>query len=470
MSGHGPLAGNAAPVPFEHSPNPHAFLLSILFVSGLAFLFQRAVPGGVSFPQGVMLSLLSGMGVVVISRTLFGDAGHGFMVWAAMGGVGLAVLAVHIGRHLKPSSFGVIRPMNWPVLILVALGFLFVGWSLLMAVVVVPDDWDAWAMWGAKAKVLALGSGPLDEVTRFGQAEYPLMWPSLWAFTGWLAGGWEENWSKGWGAVLLLLTAWQIYIHIARHGSGSGGRLRFLVPVLFVTMPCVALVASWGYAEPAYWLALACAWSGLVELRKHPSCTRAIIAGLMLTAALYVKNEGVVFSVLACAWLLIQRGVGLRQKIILCLVPAILYAPWLVWTRFLLGLETLTTGGMLGLEALSHRMATVLGPAFAKIFTMWFDIRLWGIAGPIVGVLGMWGFWVGKSEERRNLALVGFLFMAYLFAILSGHNDPKWQIGTAWNRLTIHLLLLMVMMLGAHLESLLTLVWRTRSPDASGVR
>jgi len=66
-----------------------------------------------------------------------------------------------------------------------------------MSVVVVPDDWDAWAIWGSRAKLLALGHSPLIDVTKFGHTDYPLLWPSIWSFSGWCAGGWEEQWSRG---------------------------------------------------------------------------------------------------------------------------------------------------------------------------------------------------------------------------------------------------------------------------------
>ena len=62
-----------------------------------------------------------------------------------------------------------------------------------MSVVVVPDDWDAWAIWGSKARVLAQGTGPLYDVTRFGHPDYPLLWPTIWAFSGWLTGGGGKN-------------------------------------------------------------------------------------------------------------------------------------------------------------------------------------------------------------------------------------------------------------------------------------
>ena len=48
--------------------------------------------------------------------------------------------------------------------------------------------------------------------------------------------------------------------------------------------------------------------------------------------------------------------------------------------------------------------------------------------------------------------------------VLCGRNDPGWQIGAAWNRLTIHLLLLAVMILAPRLEGIATRALGDRPP------
>lgn len=447
-------AARPAPGLFGHPARPAALLLAVLLVLGAAQPLRHLARGGLSFPQGVTLSLLSGMALTIASRAVFSDVGAGFALWAAAGASGLALTAWHLPRERhrfrdRPKRDAEIR---WPLLAAATSASLYLLWSLLMAVVVVPDDWDAWAMWGAKAKVLALGAGPLEEVTRFGSGEYPLLWPALWAFTGWLAGGWEETWSKGWGAVLLLIALFQMPSHGSREGAGNRGAARLFGPALFCTMPCVALTASWGYAEPAYWLVLACSWSSLTRLRMQPSNAGAFIAGLMLTAALYTKNEGAVFAALACAWAFFEHGVTLRQKITLALVPAVLFSPWYIWTRQVLELGTTSTGGFLAIDALPQRLASSLVPVSVHVLTLWSDVRLWGAGGIVLGGAALFALARGSAVERRDLGLVALLFFAYLGTVLCGKNDPGWQIGAAWNRLSIHLLLLTTMILSPRLE------------------
>jgi hypothetical protein len=337
---------------------------------------------------------------------------------------------------------------------LLAVAGAFLLWSLLMAVVVVPDDWDAWAMWGAKAKVLALGHGPLAEVTRFGSPEYPLLWPCLWAFTGWLGGGWEECWAKGWGTVLLGLTAWQILAHLRRRSSSSRLTVaEVLPPVVFVTMPFVSLSASWAYAEPAYWLTLACAWSALIALRDRPCGWTATIAGLLLAAAMYAKNEGGVFAAIASAWLLPQRELRPVHKLTVYATAAFAFLPWLAWTRLLHGLDTTSTGGFVTLADAAHRLGTSGSATVAHMFRIALDPRLWGLG--LAGVVGvaLYALFSGGAAMRRVIAVVAALLIVYTAVLFLGRNDPLWQVGVAWSRLVTHLALLTIMVAGDRLPA-----------------
>ena len=179
-------------------------------------------------------------------------------------------------------------------------------WALLMAVAVVPDDWDAWAIWGPKAKVMLLGTGPLSDVTRFGHPDYPLLWPSVWAFSGWCAGGWEEQWGKGWSVLFLALTAWQMG-QLSRDFTGRR-EAGWLVPAIFVSMPAVPLVASWAYAEAPLWLALACAYGRLMRWHDRHQISDAIWAGVFAGAAAWTKNEGALLFVLGLLGLGLSRN------------------------------------------------------------------------------------------------------------------------------------------------------------------
>ncbi len=135
-----------------------------------------------------------------------------------------------------------------------------------MAVIVTPDDWDAWAIWGVKAKILLLGDGPVSDVTHVGHADYPLLWPLLWAFSSWFTAGWEDAWSRGWGTVLYVFVLWELAIIIYRE---TGRReLGLFAAALFATIPSVPLIVSWSYAETPLWLFTICCTGVLFLWRK----------------------------------------------------------------------------------------------------------------------------------------------------------------------------------------------------------
>ena len=175
-------------------------------------------------------------------------------------------------------------------------------WGVLMSVVVVPDDWDAWAIWGAKAKVLALGRGPLTDVIYFPMPDYPLLWPAVWAFSGWCAGGWEEHWSRAWGPIFMALCAWEMGLILSRlTGRRSFG---LLIGVSFLSIPMVPLLSSWSYAEAPLWLMISCCFGRLLLWKREMWDRHLMIAALFAAGAAYTKNEGLFFAVVCLVWLM----------------------------------------------------------------------------------------------------------------------------------------------------------------------
>ena len=175
--------------PIEIQSSLHGLLLSLFLLSGIALLLRLGfrVPF-LSIPEYAGMAVFILAGLVIASRGFLGEATTGFWFIAVAGFVGWII---HI-----PSLYNVMRTFMRRILqfvtdplckksrnhkipyflpaLLAAIAMAVLFWSILMSVVVVPDDWDAWAIWGAKAKVLALGWGPLKDVTAFGHPDYPL--------------------------------------------------------------------------------------------------------------------------------------------------------------------------------------------------------------------------------------------------------------------------------------------------------
>lgn len=446
-----PVPTPPADAPAAERAMPKGLILSFAVLLGWAALLRKIWRGRATWPEALALACLFFTLLTLPTRFFFLSAQPAFGGAIVLALVGWATLLANTLLSLMQKKDRAAQPavsvsrreriFATVLTVIIAAGLL---WSFLMAVVVVPDDWDAWAIWGSKAKVLALGSGPLEDVTRFGHADYPLLWPTIWAFSGWLSGGWEECWSKGWGAIFLLLCVWEMRIAVsAQSGSRTAG---LLAAALFVSIPNVPLLASWAYAEAPLWLMMTCGLAcGLRWRSEEGRRADAVLAGLFAAAAAHTKNEGLLFAVLLGLLLLLS---GRRRKDVLFALLAftLCYLPWFWWSRLHLDLGAAVPQHW---DANSlRRAASRIAPAMEAIFGMWKDVRQWNIVGAGLG-LAVLGTVLRRRPDAALLLLPTGLLLGCFAVILFNANEIYWQIGTAWNRLTVQALPLFLVVLTA---------------------
>ncbi len=469
-------SGKPSPVPvtrsYPEAPNGYGFVLSIFLVAGAAFPMRRiGWLKSLTVPERLGVSCFLLMACTLISTGLFQNAGIGFKTFALGGMLGWGCflfkgfkttacgpLMKRLFRRFRPEKIrGSSAPGDPPEanrtdsakkrppgfsLMLYLIGFFLFLWAMQMAVVTVPDDWDAWAIWGAKAKVLALGKGPLKDVTYFGHADYPLLWPSVWAFSGWCAGGWEEHWSKGWSVLFMALTAWEIGILIRNRTRRSKPAL--FGAVFFLSIPMVPLVASWAYAETALSLMMICSFGCLLRWRDENRWALLVSGAVFAAAAAYAKNEGLLFALLGLFWVA-AFAQEKRGKAIGCylLVVGALYAPWYLWSRVLLELHANTIQGISWHPRAILYAFKQMPEALALIGRMWKDVRQWNLALALIGIAVVWYLARGNPYQRLDILLPLGMLLGYLF-IIAHYHKLWWHIGTAWNRLTVQTLPLFI--------------------------
>jgi len=334
--------------------------------------------------------------------------------------------------------------------LLILSGILFVGvlWSVLMAVVVLPDDWDAWAQWGPKAKLLAVSSGPLSHVQYFvpGSGDYPLLWPAIWAFSGWSAGGWEDQWSTGWGPLFMALTAWQLStIHRNAGGNRIGG---LFFAALFVSMPAVLLVSSWGYAEAPLWLMLTCAMTELIAWGRLGERIRLLRASVFIAAAASTKNEGMLFALICLFWVVMYRR-NIKDAFAVFTVPLLVMGLWRVYTIVAVPTSNHALRGISQMGSLIGSWQTVLRYAFTYVSRHWADVRQWNIVVFAALVASIWLFIRGGRQHRMNLIIPFLMVGGLLCVVLLYGENWKWQMHVAWNRLTIQFMVLLLSVIAA---------------------
>lgn len=427
------------------------FLLSLLSISGIAQLIVISFPNMESFPEAVGLSVLFVTVVTLFAQGLVCSIRPAFIIFLFMGIIGWFFLGAKKiskknncqegGISGNNSSYRKTIPKDTGLFIKTCVYFLFgllflvIFWSFIMSVIVVPDDWDAWAIWGAKAKVLALGNGPLSNVSFFGHSDYPLLWPVTWAFSGWCSGGWEEHFSRGWGTVFLSLTAWELYRIVIKETHEA--IIGLLTAAFFVSIPMVSLVASWSYAESPLWLMITCGTAALLRWREEGEKRDIVLAGLFAAAAALTKNEGVLFALLLGAWFFALPKKHIVSTLLFFAIFLTVYMPWWYWAHIN---NSFTDHAIAGLQLSTDGLLRALGrlpDALQSIKKMWLDIRQWNIV--------LWGLGLGwlyllvskKTRYRISLLFPFLLLFGYLVVILYHTDDVTWQIGTSWNRLTV---------------------------------
>lgn len=440
----------AAPQRFQTvDSTPRGLILSALVLFAIAAGLFRF---GICIPEGMVWASLLLCATSVWLKPMFHSFAPIGVVMCALGVVGAGTIWKRKSEWMKFPVEVVEAKEKWgrvfQILTMAVLGGA-VLWGLIMAVVVVPDDWDAWAQWGPKAKILAVSSGPLGDVKFFvpGSGDYPLLWPSVWAFSGWCAGGWEEQWSKGWGVLFLALTVWQIKIFVDRVSGRRGRGWRFAA--LFVSMPVVPLIASWGYAEAPFWLMLVCAMSRLLQWRDSGLRKDLWLAGVCIAGAACTKNEGILFAVLSLAWVALC-GRKLRDMVAVVLPVVLVAGAWKAYC-------------VLGMDASNHAIASLSSPqpglsqwigrlaeAGQYVWRQWTDVKQWNLVLPGSLLATVWLALRGRGRDRMNLLLpLGMLVALFMVVLMYGDNW-RWQLGVAWNRLTLqfYVLLLPVLAVG----------------------
>ena len=427
------------------------FMFSVLSILGLVLLLRPLARSyNLSVPELFAAACLFVNGVVVLSKVFFLESIPGFYLLLFLGIVGWlsliwqrgswAIKRTDADRHKFWQIIQGERRQKlavWIGCLLIALGVL---WVMMMSVIVVPDDWDAWAIWGAKAKMLALGYGALIDVSPFGHADYPLLWPAIWAFSGWCGGGWDELWSRGWGAVFLFMCCWEIAVIVQR--STKRLDIALLAGAMFVSVPLVPLIASWSYAEAPFWLMTVSCFGCLLLWRNSGKNFHLLWAALLAVAAAYTKNEGLLFSVIAAGCVLTVPRRRLYSLFLFLTVIILLYAPWYYWVRIVSDFGSHATTGLSLSSAAISRAFERFPKAIEMIFGLYGDIRQWNL---VLWGLGVgWGLSLWKPKALADMLIPFVLLLGYLFIVVFHHANIYWQVGTSWNRLTVQAFPLLV--------------------------
>ena len=326
-------------------------------------------------------------------------------------------------------------------------------------------QWDAQAIWNARARLLTRADGDWSERLHsfgLGHPDYPLLLPATVA-TCWMWSGTESVvYPQALAALFILGLALLVFTTAWRLG---GPLAAALATPLVVWSPPVVLVGLAQYADVPLALFLLAAWGGLASLRMEGARGRAsaLATGAALGGLAWTKNEGILWAaLLAGTWAAAEaarhRGQAVRRSLGSLLRGA---APALV-ALVLFKVSWSPTNdvmrdmgeGLLGNLASWERWRTTLGSvsrelALGTSLESWRDI----FAGrPLSPEAANWaGVWLALGAAfvlgvrlrglagARDLAYgacsLGAIVVAIVLVYVVTPRDQAWHIKTSMTRL-----------------------------------
>jgi hypothetical protein len=306
----------------------------------------------------------------------------------------------------------------------------------------VPDgDWDAWAMWNLRARLIARADGPgaaLAIPVAHAHLDYPLLLPltvaRLWAFAGAQA-------KAAPALAALAFTAAAVAIPSLAAALARGRRAGLLVAGVLLATHEVVSQGRAQYADVplAALVAAAVALVAIAEERRAPAAL--VAAGLAAGCAAWTKNEGLLLAAALAAVLAARAAAGRLPARALAALAAGAAPALLAVAAFKVrsGAESYLTAGRTAGEVL----ALALDPSRAALI-------LSSLAGELArfghGVLALGAavaLLVGRGDAARRpawpLALLGVALAGYVAVYLVTPHDLAWQLRTSLARLLLQL-------------------------------
>ena len=202
-------------------------------------------------------------------------------------------------------------------------------------------EWDAFAVWGLKAKVIAMeGLAPrpayfTDVSLSYSHLDYPLMLPFLMAGVCGVLGRIDDQLAKLALPVLYLGLGCLVFGFSRRRLPRP---MAFALTAVVMGAPVMLGNAGSGYADVPLTAFYTASVLFLLEWAERRDYTACALCGVMSAFAAFTKNEGLALGVINCvgALLLPVRGIPRRLRVAgagLCTAIFLgLILPWLVWT------------------------------------------------------------------------------------------------------------------------------------------
>jgi hypothetical protein len=332
-------------------------------------------------------------------------------------------------------------------------------------------EWDAFAIWGFKAKVLAheaLRPTPAyfhDLTLSYSHLDYPLMVPFLTAGAYAAMGTVDDQTGKLVSVFLDVLIVPMVYLglrwKLRRLPTACLSAIPAMLPVMFRYggVGCADLPLAMFYAGSIFY---AVRW---IDRQQWPDL---ILAILFSAFAAFTKNEGMVLALMNGAVLLgFGLGGGRRRAWIgsVAFFAGLLAmdAAWLIWSRSLP-----QTHEDYGSKLLSPLVVTHL-PRLKEIIPAMLvqtaEFRVWGLLWIMTGMLALLGW---RALARPYVLAMWILLGLHLMSYALAYSVTPWDLALlmpmTMDRLLLHTISAVIFLAGWHWAELET-KWQIAGDD-----
>lgn len=392
------------------------------------------------------LSACIGPGLMGISLIFLSMLGLRPAAWEIFAITALsAVIGGFVWRQRKPaepfSISGQNPPVLWTILCLIALayGVFSVGYD---ALAIPVTEWDAFAIWQLKAKVLALH--PLiphpayfyDLSVSYSHLRYPLLVSMVSAGMHAMTGQLDDS-AKA-ISLLWYLGMLAVVYSLVRRLNGKTAALT-AIALMACSLPMCRYAGS-GTAEVALTAFYACSLLCIIRWQQTASYEYLILAALFSALMAWTKNEGLALSAinaLVVAFMGKNRKKSLLAAASLAAIVAVIYLPWILYTW---GLPRTDEDyvGRLNLHQMISNAAKFV-PAMTGIALELLNAKNWGLFWEIAAALALLQW---KRFKDPAVAAIGMLLLLHLLVYIPPLVVANWKINellyTTSARLMLH--------------------------------
>jgi hypothetical protein len=316
-----------------------------------------------------------------------------------------------------------------------------------------PDNWDSWAQWNLRARLIhRLGAqwapafSSVQGRSYTAHPDYPLLLPASVA-RGWNLLGRETTLVPM--ALAFLFTFATVGLVVSSLGVLRDRSLACLGGLALLGLPPFLQVGAWQYADMPLALFFLTTLVLLCLHDRSPGGPRGllVLAGLSTGLATWTKNEGWLFlvAVVVARWFALRRGrvpTLLRRQLLWWSVGVLPVLACVVFFKWHFAAANDLVSG-LGLRSTLHRVLDLSRPlAIVRIpleqvaASSGWTASIWVLA-PCAWLLG---FKAG-SEDRRGLATLGvsltLLVAGYVLVYVVTPMDLEWHLRTSVLRLLV---------------------------------